>query len=200
MRVEIIDHRDCWQEVKDSAMNTIGKETGKYPTPAWKRKILLAEHGPIRLFDLKVRIVDVKYWVAMHLVRHELGVRKDDQDDFISTQRSDRTGIDRDHLPQGELVDYTFKANASAFIYISRRRLCGQASPETRAAWRAVVNAVKAVEPELASVCVPECVYRGFCPEMKCCGYFGTPAYEIERQAYVTGSMVTISSKPPAGE
>jgi len=24
---------------------------------------------------------------------------------------------------------------------------------------------------------VPECVYRGFCPEFKSCGYVDTPAY-----------------------
>ena len=32
-------------------------------------------------------------------------------------------------------------------------------------------------EPELAACCVPECVYRGFCPEFKSCGFAGSPAF-----------------------
>ena len=195
MRIEIIDHRDCWQDVKNAAMNTIGCDEGKYPSPSWKRKMLLAEHSPIRLIELTVRLVDVPYFVVMHLVRHKIGIEH-----FVSTQRTDRTGIDRTELPQGNLISYTFRANAQAIITISRKRLCGQADKATRATWRAVVNAIKAVEPELASVCVPECVYRGFCPEMKCCGLANSEVYEMQRQAYLTGSMITLSSTPPAAE
>lgn len=36
---------------------------------------------------------------------------------------------------------------------------------------------VRKYEPELASVMVPECIYRGFCPEMKPCGWADTEAY-----------------------
>ena len=50
--------------------------------------------------------------------------------------------------------------------------------PETRAAWKAVVDAIAEKEPELAECCVPECVYRGFCPEFKCCGFVNTKAYQ----------------------
>jgi hypothetical protein len=31
---------------------------------------------------------------------------------------------------------------------------------------------------------VPECVYRGFCPEFKSCGYFGSEAYKKAVSAY----------------
>ena len=195
MGIEIINHQDKWLEVKAAARNTIGKEGGKYPDSKWKRKILLAEHSPIRIIEFVIKIRDIPYWVHTHLVRHKIGIEH-----FVSTQRTDRTGIDRTQIPQGALVDHMIKVNAQALITISRKRLCNQASPETREVWRAVVNAVKAVEPELASCCVRECVYRGFCPEMKCCGFFGTPAYEIERQAYLTGSMVSFASTPPAGD
>lgn len=30
------------------------------------------------------------------------------------------------------------------------------------------------IDPVLVSKCVPTCVYRGFCPELKCCGYANT--------------------------
>lgn len=46
--IEWFKHEDNWQEIKDAAMNTVGRETGKYPTSEWKRKIIKAEHSPIR--------------------------------------------------------------------------------------------------------------------------------------------------------
>lgn len=187
MEVKVIEYQDNWQAVKDAAMNTIGNESGKYPTPKWKREILLAEHSPIRLLRLRIRITDVPYYVVMHLVRHKVGIEH-----WIETQRTDRTGIDREALPQGALINYTFEANAQALITISRKRLCSQASPETQAVWKAVRNAVKEVEPELASVMHPECVYRGFCPEMKSCGYCGSGAYQMELQCYRNGIDVTM--------
>ena len=61
MKVELIDYKDNWQAVKNAAMNTIGKDAGKYPTPEWKRKILLAEHSPIRLLEFTIRFMDLPY-------------------------------------------------------------------------------------------------------------------------------------------
>ena len=166
MRVELIDYRDNWQAVKDAAMNTVGKDSGKYPTSEWKRQILLAEHSPIRLLEFTFVIHDLPYWVSVHLVRHHIGITH-----FVSTQRTDRTGIDRTSLPQDALVTHRIHLNAQALINISRKRLCNQASPETRKAWQAVIDCLKEYEPELASVCVRECIYRGFCPELRSCGY-----------------------------
>lgn len=191
MKVEVINYQDNWQAVKNAAMNTIGSEFGTYPSPAWKRKILLAEHSPIRLLRLKVRITDVPYFVVMHLVRHKIGIEH-----WVKTQRTDRTGIDRSKLPQGALVDYTFEANAQALITISRKRLCRQASPETQAVWRAVIQAVKEVEPELASVCHPDCCYRGFCPEMKGCGYIDSGIGQLELSCYRNGVEMMVGSQP----
>ena len=167
IKVEVINHVDTWQQVKNAAMNTIGIESGKYPSEKWKRKILLAEHSPIRLIELTVRITDVPYWIVMHLVRHKVGIEH-----FVSTQRSDRTGVDRTVMPQDTPVDYTFRANAQALITISRKRLCHQSASETQVVWKAVREAVRAVEPELADCMVPECLYRGRCTEMRCCGYY----------------------------
>ena len=48
MRVEVKWHEDMWQEIKNSAMFTVGKDSGKYPSSEWKKKILLAEHSPVR--------------------------------------------------------------------------------------------------------------------------------------------------------
>lgn len=187
MKVEIIDYKDNWQLVKNAAMNTIGSEEGKYPSSTWKRKILLAEHSPIRLLEFTIRITGIPYYVVMHLVRHKIGIEH-----WVSTQRTDRTGIDRTQLPQGALVNYTFRANAQALIAISRKRLCNQASAETRNAWRDVRTAIRKVEPELASLMVPECIYRGHCTEMKPCGVFDTPKYDMYLKAYQNGIEISI--------
>lgn len=190
MKVEILNYTDNWQAVKDAAMNTIGKSEGKYPSSEWKRKILLAEHSPIRLLEFTIRLEDIPYWVSVHLVRHKIGIEH-----WVSTQRTDRTGIERDDLPQGAPVTHTIRINAQALIYISRKRLCSQAAPETRSLWQSVIAEIRKVEPEIASVCVPECVYRGFCPEMRSCKFSETGRYGIARAAYQTGAVIRFDAK-----
>lgn len=76
--------------------------------------------------------------------------------------------------------------NAQAFINISRKRLCkGCASKETREAWELVIEYLKEVDHILAEKCVPECIYRGFCPEFdNCCGYCNTDKYKKDLIKY----------------
>ncbi len=169
-----------WRQVADAARTTIRMEEGqKEPGPAWKKRILLAEHSPIRKLVFGWKWSDLPYWVSVHFVRHKFGIEH-----FVSTQRTDRTGTDRTGARQDAPVEHECFANAQAVMFISRRRLCGQASPETRAAWKMVVDEIAKREPELAEKCVPECVYRGFCPEFKCCGFVNTPAYAQMLEAY----------------
>ena len=180
--IDIFKYEDNWQEVKDSTMNTIGKTKGTYPTSDWKRRLILSEHSPIRRIKFYWRWKGIKYFVSMHFTRHKIGVEH-----WISTQRSDRTGINRDSLPQDAEVSHCVEANAQALINISRKRLCYCASPETREAWQEVKDKVSEVEPELASCMVKECIYRGFCPEMFSCGYSKTEAFEKELKEYREG-------------
>ena len=171
--IRFLKVKGSWREVADAARTTIRLEEGtKEPTPRWKKRILLAEHSPIRKLCFNWKWVDLPYWVSVHFVRHKYGIEH-----FVSTQRTDRTGEDRTAKTQDAPVVHECFANAQALMFISRRRLCGQASPETRAAWKLVVDELAKVEPELAECCVPECVYRGFCPEFKPCGYCGSAAY-----------------------
>lgn len=115
---------------------------------------------------------------------------------FVATQRTDRTGINRDELEQGNLVNHECDANAQALINISRRRLCNCASPETRKAWQLVKDEVGKIEPELAKCMVKECVYRnGLCPEMFPCGYNKSEAFEKELKDYLEIKKDNINSK-----
>ena len=180
MNITLRNYKDNWQDVKNATMNTIGKDKGAYPSSDWKRRLLLSEHSPIRKLHIGWKWSDLKYWVSVHLVRHKYGIEH-----FVSTQRTDRTGISRDEMPQNSLVNHECEANAQALINISRKRLCHCASPETRQAWQKVKSEITLVEPELASVMVKECVYRnGLCPEMFTCGYNKTKLFEEELKEY----------------
>lgn len=175
-----LDYTDVWDKVKQAARTTIRKDgSAAYPDDKWKKTILLAEHSPIRKIKVGWKWKDLLSWVSVHFVRHKIGIEH-----FVSTQRTDRTGVNRDTLPQGASVDHECEANAQALIFISRRRLCGQASKETREAWKEVLSEVEKKDPVLASVCVPECIYRGFCPEFKSCGYVNTPDYKRRLEEY----------------
>lgn len=178
--IGFLNIRGKWRDVADAARTTIGMQPGKKePSSSWKRKMLLAEHSPIRQLVVRWKWINIPYWVSVHFVRHKIGIEH-----FIKTQRTDRTGVDRDDIPQGALVDHECIASAQAIITISRKRLCNQASPETREAWHLLLKTLYKKEPELVSACVPECVYRGFCPELKSCGYCNTRSFEKRLEEY----------------
>lgn len=178
--IQWFEYVDAWEKVKRAARTTISREgSGKYPDDNWKKSILLAEHSPIRRIKVSWKWKNLKSWVSVHFVRHKIGIEH-----WVTTQRTDRTGVNRDELPQNALVSHECEADAQALINISRKRLCSQASPETRSAWREVVDKVRQCDPILASVCVPECIYRGFCPEFKCCGYAGTDEWAKRIEEY----------------
>ena len=174
-----------WKRVLNAARRTIGKKPiDKEPSNSWKAKLLLAEHSPIRLLEFDWTWGEIQQWVTNHLVRHHEGCEK-----FVHTQRVDRNpeleGLSRDELPQGLLNDMDMTANAQALINISRKRLCSCASKETREAWKQVQDAIREVDPVMADKMVPECIYRGFCPEfMNPCGYANTEKYQQDLKRY----------------
>ena len=162
------------EEAYKDALVTVHKVPKKEPTKEWWVNMLYAEHSPIRSCIYRIRFEDIKSWVATHFARHHVGMEK-----FISTQRPDRTdpNIDRDSLGQGELVNLNIVINAQSWINVSRKRLCSNASSETTEAWLLALNELEKIDPSLRSVCVKECLYRGFCPELTTCGYTNTARY-----------------------
>lgn len=172
-----------WKRALNAARRTIGKnKLEKNPSKSWEAKILLAEHSPIRLVEYDWTWQDIMQWVTTHIVRHHEGCEK-----FVHSQRGDRRklSVPRNELPQGELNDMDMTANAQAIINISRKRLCSCASKETREAWKQVIDEIRKIDPVLADKCVPECIYRGFCPEwMSSCGYSKTEKYKEDLKKY----------------
>jgi hypothetical protein len=175
--------KGTWRDVGDSARTTVNMKPGtKEPSSDWKRKMLLAEHSPIRQIIVKGIWGDLKSWVSVHLVRHWLGIVH-----WVRSQRSDRTGVNRDELRQDALVEHEIEVNAQAMINISRKRLCNCASKETREAWKDVVESIKNAEPELYRCCVRDCVYRSHCYEIKSCNYHKTWEFQEELKDYRDG-------------
>ena len=183
MKAEFTQKKGTWREVADCANVTIHKEEGTAePSSKWKRRMAMCEHSPIRELSFDFKWTDLKYWVSVHLVRHKIGIEH-----YVRTQRSDRTGVDRNELRQDSPVEHRICVNAQALINISRKRLCNSASPETKQAWQAILDSLEPIEPELVSACVPDCVYRGWCFEYKTCGYFKTDAFKKQLDAYRAG-------------
>lgn len=160
---------------------TVGKsEIGHEPSKEFKKSILFAEHSPIRDIHIKWRWDSIKSWIATHFSRHMWEC-------FIQSQRSDRTGVPRDDLRQDELVSFVGDANIQNLIDTMRKRLCFQASKETRQYAEDLKIAIYEVEPEIADVLVPNCVYRGFCPEMNECGFWHRLSEKMTREEILDG-------------
>ena len=61
--------------------------------------------------------------------------------------------------------------NAQELMIIARKRLCRQASPETRQIVEEICKQVERVNPEFIGLLVPNCIYRGHtCTEFYPCG------------------------------
>ena len=163
LRTKILKIKGDWEEVVNDCRATVGKdELGKEPSVGFKRGILIAEHSPIRDISIKWRWRDMPHWVTVHWVRHKW-------EKFVRTQRSDRTGIPREKLPQDEPQTFVGEANTQHLIDTFRKRLCYKASPKTRMYAEDLKISLKPVQSEISDVLVPNCVYRGGCPEMEKC-------------------------------
>lgn len=166
MKTEILKIKGDWEEVVNDCRATVGKEElGKEPSKKFKKSILIAEHTPIRDIIVKWRWKDMPHWVTVHWVRHKW-------EKFVRTQRSDRTGIPREKLPQDEPQTFTGEANTQQLIDTHRKRLCFMASPETREYAEDLKIEILPYEPEISDSLVPNCIYRCGCPEMNGCGWF----------------------------
>jgi hypothetical protein len=163
MKTKIIKLENDWKDVKNVSRTTVNKDHSNIEaTDKFKMDILVSEHSPIRLIKVRWKWDNILSWVSVHWSRHKWEC-------FISTRREDRTGVDRNSLSQNELVNMDAEANAQHLIDSMRKRLCYQASPETRELAEDLKASLLPIEKELSSVLVPNCVYRCGCPEFSPC-------------------------------
>lgn len=168
MKVEILKHptEEDWNLCQTCTLVTVWKKPVKDPTDAWKTRLLKANHSPIRTLQFCFRLTDIPYWVSVHLVRHVHATP------FVSTQRDDRQKkYERGAARQDALVTMCWYMNAEELITIAHKRLCMQASKETREIVQMICDEVIKVNPEFKELLVPNCQYRGgICEEFNCCG------------------------------
>ena len=171
MNVQLLEYPSewDWMEVKRRALVTVGKTPLMPPTEDWKYKILRARHSPIRYLRFSFLLEDIPYWVSVHLVRHIHA------QPYVKSQRNDRQAdYDRTKAPQDAPVTMIWDMNAEELMVIANKRLCHQASEETRNVVKAMCYLVKEVCPEFHGLLVPMCKHNGTeCHEM-------TPCYEKE--------------------
>lgn len=160
MKTKILKVKGDWKEILNDCRFTVNKkDLDKEPSDKFKKRILIAEHSPIRDIYIKWRWLQIPHWVVVHWVRHKW-------EKFVATQRTDRTGIDRHTLSQDAPSDMAGEANIQNLIDTNRKRLCFQASKETREyAEDLKVTIHEEVDKYIADVFVPNCIYRGGCSE-----------------------------------
>ena len=166
MKVELIKHpsTEDWILCKQCALVTVGKDSKKEPEYQWKHDILKARHSPIRVLKFAFKL-EVPYYVSVHLCRHI------HSQPYVKTQRNDRqTKYDRRTAPQDMPVDMIWYMNAEELMVIANKRLCMQASEETREVVQRMRAEVLKVCPEFRGLLVPMCTYHGgTCHEMFPC-------------------------------
>lgn len=180
MKIEITKVTS-WADVLNAARFTQRKslKSGD-PSVTWKKKIIKAEHSPLRALMFNIDFYDIPSYVQNHLVRHVHA------QPFVSTSRPDIDGkqVPREEQKKTDPVNMRLFLNAQEIINISRARLCNKAEDKTRLIWNKVIDELRKTEPELANACIPNCIYRGFCPEIKSCGLANGDLFSTKLKNY----------------
>lgn len=156
-----------WELAADCARCTAWKGSlGHEPSDKFKEMLVKSEHSPLRTIIYKVEMIGIPSFVSVHYVRHKFGVEH-----FVSSNRPDRNGGNY-NVDRNTPVNHIMVVNAQELLFMARRRLCGQASRETRDVMRAIRNCIAEIDPIVAKYMVPNCVYRNECPEPNPCGMF----------------------------
>lgn len=153
-----------WLFVKQCALETMGLHAVTPPDEEWRKRILRARHSPIRELRFAFKL-EIPYWVSVHLCRHVHA------QPYVRSQRNDRQrDYDRNAARQDELVTMIWTMSAEELMTIAQKRLCKQASAETRKAVQIMCDLVLEKMPEFDGLFAPPCVRYGRCDEMFPCG------------------------------
>lgn len=163
MDVELIRYptEEDWKLVKRATLETVGLTPKTPPSHEWMVQLLRARHSPIRILQFVFELRDIPYWVSVHLCRHVHATP------FVKSQRNDRQNkYDRNKAPQDTPVNMMWTMNAEELMVIANKRLCQQASKETREVVKEMCRLVEQKCPEFHGLLVPACEYNGSCHEM----------------------------------
>lgn len=141
------------------------RKPGLKPSTISRAKLLQCEHSPVRMIKFWIEFIGIPTFVSVHLVRHHQGINGP----FVESNRDDRGGAGDDKVDRLTPVNHGGEYNAQALINMSRKRLCYNSHRRTVAVWMKLKRAMNKVCPDTSAHMVPECVYRGYCPELKQC-------------------------------
>lgn len=147
---------------------TMGDATQPKNGPSEKllHDCLEARHSPIRVLNFAFLIEDIPSNTSVHLCRHVHATP------FVSSLRNDRQDrMDGDNAPRNTPVDMIFYVNAEELMVIANKRLCNNASANTRRVVQMMCMEALGRMPELTGLLVPMCQYHGgVCHEIESCG------------------------------
>jgi len=150
---------------------TVGKD---FYSKATLAQIYLWKHSPIRTQIFEITLEDIYSFVSVHLVRHVT------TQPYVTSKREDRGGTGNEG--RWDLVDMVIWANAEAIMNMSAKRLCFQASKETREVVDNIRFLMKTIDPDLADHMVPACVTQGgYCREPQPCGNYSVRRYDPQK-------------------
>lgn len=161
IKTQIVKVKGDWKEVLNDCRFTVNKQyLDKEPSDEFKKKLLIAEHSPIRNIIFKWQWLNIPHWVVVHWVRHKW-------EKYVQTQRTDRTGINRNRLRQDVESSMRCEANVQHLIDTMRKRLCYKASKETRECAVSLKKEISKKDKIISDVLVPNCIYSGGCREYR---------------------------------
>jgi hypothetical protein len=140
------------------------RKNGLKPSNISRAKLLQCEHSPVRMIKFWIELLDIPVFASTHIVRHFIG-----NVHFAQTKRDDRGGEGDSIVTRLTPTNHGIDTNAQSLINMSRKRLCYNSHRTTVMIWWKVKQEMKKVCKDTSDYMVPECVYRGFCPELKQC-------------------------------
>lgn len=121
-------------------------------------------HSPMRTQMYWLEWEDIPTFVSVHFVRHTIAWQP-----FVRSNREDRASHTGDK-GRWESVNTSVLCNAESLINVAAKRLCYQASKETRELMEMTREAVRPIDFDLYYRMVPMCIKDRVCREKKSCG------------------------------
>ena len=178
MRVE--RHGLDWLGVLNVARLTQNKKPlTEEPSEAWKKKLILSRHSPLRTIQFFV-VSEAPGFVCTHLARHQYQSCQP----FVGTARTDIMKT-TERPPDTAIRPYALFLNADSYLDIYEQRSCMKASYETRLEVESIRYEIQHIEPLIAELSFRPCEKYGRCNEFEPCGYMTTSLYHINRQKYL---------------
>lgn len=127
-------------------------------------------HSIIRSQLFYLKLEEIPSFVSVHLVRHS----NTGQYHYVSSARSDWTGVKDEETNRSSLVNHVMILNAQHLIDMAKVRLCSKAHIETQGVMNAIKDTVKDIDEDLYNYMQPKCAYMGYCNEESSCGKVDT--------------------------